>query len=911
MEQAAPHFHVLWLIVILGIGLPLLGLLLGMWRSKASARLSIPGKKAVEDGLSSARGPGIEEQPQEVEVTPVALAQRAPASAVHPGRCPVCGSELPADAPQGMCAQCLMQCVVSRSDLGQAERDGARTTPYPSLPPVPTPAELAPLFPDLEILELLGQGGMGAVYKARQRKLDRFVALKVLPAEWGRDPAFAERFSREARTLARLNHPEIVCVHDFGEAGGHYFLLMEFVDGANLRQLLMTGRLQPRQALPIVSQICEALQYAHEQGVIHRDIKPENILLDKRGRVKIADFGLAKLLGRARNEYTLTGSRQVMGTLDYMAPEQRTKPQEVDHRADIYSLGVVFYEMLTGELPLGRFAPPSEKAGVDGRLDEVIFRALEREPNRRYQRISAVKMDVESILGNRAWVPASPRATPEEPDPANVQLLTRGPAAGMAVVAFLVVIEVLVLLTALSPHDESVGMVLGPVALAFAGILLTGAYKLARCRGYGWVMAAALLMLFPAGPHCLLGLPIAIWTLIVLHKPEVKAAFAPNLRRRLRDALPWAAAATGAPRRLMRSSTDRWLAGVCAGIARTLDMDPGLVRVLYAVLCFFTGTVPGVVVYFVLALLLPADDALVSPAFLPAQPVIPPPERRRPGKVRGFMLSVFSVFASRPAISPEGAAGSGAGSETIFPEGLARPAAPGGTAKRRSWLLWAALGLAFCFCLLFVTAGVLYIRLRRGGDRDWPAQIVSRAQPQLDGLTTGDFSGLRATLHLDPYGDQLSHVKEILEGASREYLELEKRHTSREFDSNGQLVVKIAPFADERSQLENRVWAKLDSVLSSDWQQEMARKQLPPLGHFFEFGDRETQIEIQGGPPGTPSRFQWNVRCPSSGAEDCHESGSGPELPRAYRRFLQGEPPRGMIIVHPQISTVGKKENHR
>src|SRR5439155_18692402 len=156
---------------------------------------------------------------------------------------------------QGLCPQCLMQCVLSQSDHGVPEGEEARTTPYPNLPSVPTPAELAPHFPDLEILQFLGQGGMGAVYKARQRKLDRLVAIKVLPLEWGRDPAFAERFAREARALARLSHPEIVSVHDFGEAGGHYFLLMEFVDGVNLRQLLATGRLQPRQALPIVAQI--------------------------------------------------------------------------------------------------------------------------------------------------------------------------------------------------------------------------------------------------------------------------------------------------------------------------------------------------------------------------------------------------------------------------------------------------------------------------------------------------------------------------------------------------------------------------------------------------------------------------------------------------------------------------------
>ncbi len=231
----------------------------------------------------------------------------------------------------------------------------------------PDPAELAPHFPQLEILSLIGQGGMGAVYLARQLKLDRFVGLKVLPEEWGRDPAFSERFQREARALARLNHPHIVSVHDFGDAGGHFYLLMEYVDGANLRRLLQSGPLEPRLALQMVPQICDALQYAHEEGVVHRDIKPENILLDNRGRVKIADFGLAKLVGPSRASFTLTGTHQVMGTLDYMAPEQRSRPQEVDHRADIYSLGVVFYEMLTGELPLGasprRRRPPAWMGG--------------------------------------------------------------------------------------------------------------------------------------------------------------------------------------------------------------------------------------------------------------------------------------------------------------------------------------------------------------------------------------------------------------------------------------------------------------------------------------------------------------------------------------------------------------------
>jgi serine/threonine protein kinase len=213
------------------------------------------------------------------------------------------------------------------------------------------------------------------------------------------DPSFAERFVREARALARLSHPAIVTVHDFGRSDGFYYLMMEYVAGANLRDLERSGKLQPTEALAVVPQICEALQYAHDQGVVHRDIKPENILIDAQSRVKIADFGLAKMVGAAPDAETLTGVWQVMGTPGYMAPEQLQGSPEVDHRADIYSLGVVIYEMLTGELPSGRFALPSQKVQVDVRLDEVVLRAMEREPTRRYQQASEVQTDVESICG--------------------------------------------------------------------------------------------------------------------------------------------------------------------------------------------------------------------------------------------------------------------------------------------------------------------------------------------------------------------------------------------------------------------------------------------------------------------------------------------------------------------------------
>ena len=326
-------------------------------------------------------------------------------------KCPRCGSEQPAGFSPGVCPTCLMQQGLSASTImgraGSASGSGRR---YQWTPP--TPAELAPRFPQLEIVELLGQGGMGAVYKVRQRDLDRWAALKILPDEVAHDPNFAERFQREARALALLGHQHIVIVYEFGQRDGVYFLLMEYIDGVNLRQAIRSGQISAGEALGIVTQICDGLQFAHEEGVVHRDIKPENILIDKRGRVKIADFGLAKLLGGDSMESpTLTGTHQVMGTPMYMAPEQMEGTHGVDHRADIFSLGVVFYELLTGELPLGRFAPPSQKYQLDVRLDEVVLRTLEKKPDRRYQNASDVKCDVESIRSRPVEVPqVSPKS---------------------------------------------------------------------------------------------------------------------------------------------------------------------------------------------------------------------------------------------------------------------------------------------------------------------------------------------------------------------------------------------------------------------------------------------------------------------------------------------------------------------
>jgi predicted Ser/Thr protein kinase len=409
----------------------------------------------------------------------------------------------------------------------------------------PDPEELARHFPNLEIEELLGQGGMGAVYKARQRRLDRLVALKILPPEVAVGPGFAERFTREARALAQLNHPHVVTVYDFGEAGGMYYFLMEFVDGVNLRQMIDRGKLDPREALAIVPQVCEALQYAHEEGVVHRDIKPENILLDKKGRVKIADFGLAKLMRKddapfGRAAFALTGSRQVMGTPHYMAPEQMEHPHGVDHRADIYSLGVVFYEMLTGELPLGRFPPPSKSAQIDARLDEVVLRSLEKEPERRYQHASDVKTDLDAIS---LAAPVSPSPDWEAESAlvgdhfTDVRSQVALPALGLGLVGgvgfcFSVILFVIVLRFA-----GTAEIVLVALTLPVSVLIAEAARSMARLERYSFCRAACIVAFLPCHVAWLFGMPAGVYAWTVLSRPDVQAAFQAKGARKQSGAL--------------------------------------------------------------------------------------------------------------------------------------------------------------------------------------------------------------------------------------------------------------------------------------------------------------------------------------------------------------------------------------
>jgi tRNA A-37 threonylcarbamoyl transferase component Bud32 len=481
--------------------------------------------------------------------------------------CPQCGDLLPPDSPQGVCPKCLLGLGLAPESQGQSAESIGETTPHRSdasrfIPPTPT--ELAALFPQLEIIELLGQGGMGAVYKARQQRLDRLVALKILPPQASLDPSFAERFAREARALARLSHPQIVAMYDFGDVNGMYYFLMEYVDGADLRQMIRSQSLAPEQALAIVPQICDALQYAHDEGVVHRDIKPENVLVDRRGRVKIADFGLAKLLGGPAADITLTRTQQIMGTPNYMAPEQIEHPQQVDHRADIYSLGVVFYEMLTGELPMGRFDPPSEKVAVDVRLDEVVLRALEKEPQRRYQHASDFKTDVNSITAGNAGAggPALASHASVAPDPrvrsAALQHV-RGPAIGLLMVGLITCLLgvglafwsgrtlVNIISTPVGPQTTSIGGMTGTftynrpsegttaiywvtmitqiLAAAAGATTAIGALQMLKLQHRWLAVTGTALALAPMSPAWLAGLPIGLWSLAALKRADTQAAF--------------------------------------------------------------------------------------------------------------------------------------------------------------------------------------------------------------------------------------------------------------------------------------------------------------------------------------------------------------------------------------------------
>ena len=269
------------------------------------------------------------------------------------------------------------------------------------------------------ILEKLGEGGMGVVYRAQDTKLDRMVALKFLPLEFTRDAQAKKRFIQEAKAASALNHPNISTIYEIGEAGEATFITMECIEGGSLKDRIRSGMLSIDEVVAITLQVAEGLQEAHEKGIVHRDIKSENIIVTTKGKVKIIDFGVAKLLRGSQHQET--GQR--IGTGAYMSPEQLWGEEEVDHRADIWSLGVVFYEMLTGRLP---FEAVYEQAltysilhtdpepistfrpDVPETAEHVVRKALEKDRNERYQSVNPLIADLRAISDRKVALAVLP-----------------------------------------------------------------------------------------------------------------------------------------------------------------------------------------------------------------------------------------------------------------------------------------------------------------------------------------------------------------------------------------------------------------------------------------------------------------------------------------------------------------------
>ena len=364
--------------------------------------------------------------------------------------------------------------VVPAAQLAGVEAAGAATLVRGSQPNTGLHAEEEPEpdgtfvtapkveLPGYELMRILGRGGMGEVWLARQQSLQRTVAVKLLPPRLAKDREFVTRFDKEATALAALSHPNIIQIIDRGVAGEHYYFVMEYVEGRSLRELMGTSRLPPQQGLRLLLQVARAIESAHDKGIIHRDLKPENILVDGRGHVKVADFGLAGIR-QPDSRLNLTATSVAMGTLNYMAPEQRRDAKNVDGRADLFSFGVMLYEVLTGELPVGRFRLPSQRVSeVDPRLDGVVERLLENDPEARYASAKEVCTELDALVGSSSG-PALPSGAqgltgPEARASVVKKLRTgwRSVRAGLSVVGGLIVLGYVVR-SLIGPVDLHVG----------------------------------------------------------------------------------------------------------------------------------------------------------------------------------------------------------------------------------------------------------------------------------------------------------------------------------------------------------------------------------------------------------------------------------------------------------------------
>lgn len=328
-----------------------------------------------------------------------------------PQNCAQCGKLIPDGLGGASCTACLLQAMDgepqeippgqahSMSDTAAMNAFGVAMNPGRAKGwQPPRPEELQKMLPGYRVEKLLGRGGMGAVYRGVQSSLERKVAIKILPPGLGEhDPAFVQRFLNEARLMAKLAHPNVVTIHDSGATqDGQLFYVMELMDGTDVARLIADkGRLSVDQARYICLRVCDALAAAHDKGIIHRDIKPANVLISSENVVKVGDFGLARL-EQAHDGITRTGF--MVGTPDYLAPEAITQGTEVDARADLYAVGVMLYQMLTGMLPRGAFKPASSLVpGLGTQFDRVIRRAMQTKPEDRYASAVQMRHDLDQL----------------------------------------------------------------------------------------------------------------------------------------------------------------------------------------------------------------------------------------------------------------------------------------------------------------------------------------------------------------------------------------------------------------------------------------------------------------------------------------------------------------------------------